>query len=211
MATVSNDWDVRHRASEGTIPDAAGFLRELLPVLPRGPAIDLACGTGRHTLLLAERHQPITAVDRSPVALEILEERARAKGYAVSNGHFSGAIAPSLTGTTLIRADLEASTLQANSFDLILCTSYLQRTLFQEMAGALLPGGMLLMETYTTAQLAFANGPRRPEHLLNPGELRLAFPSLQVLFYRELRAGQGIASLLARKTGHCRIIYGENQ
>jgi SAM-dependent methyltransferase len=199
MATASNDWDVKHRASVGTIPDAAGFLRELLPVLPHGPAIDLACGTGRHTLLLAERHQPITAVDRSPIALEILEERGLAKGLAVSHGNSSGPIAPSLTGTTLICADLEASFLQKDSFTLVVCINYLQRTLFRQMARALLPGGMLLMETYTTAQLAFANGPRSLEHLLNPGELRLAFSSLEVLFYRELRAGQGIASLLARK------------
>jgi hypothetical protein len=31
-----------------------------------------------------------------------------------------------------------------------------------------------------------------------------AFPSLELVFYRELRAGQGIATLLAQKAGHVR-------
>jgi hypothetical protein len=58
----------------------------------------------------------------------------------------------------------------------------------------------VLFETFTRAQLDFAGGPRNPAHLLDLGELRNAFPRLAVLFYRELRAGQGIASLVARKT-----------
>jgi hypothetical protein len=58
---------------------------------------------------------------------------------------------------------------------------------------------MLLFETYTKAQLDFSGGPRNPAHLLDKGELRRAFPELQTVFYRELRAEQGIASLAARK------------
>jgi len=58
------------------------------------------------------------------------------------------------------------------------------------------------METFTSAQLEFAGGPRNPAYLLETGELRDAFPGLRVLFYRELRAGQGIASLIARKRGN---------
>jgi hypothetical protein len=62
---------------------------------------------------------------------------------------------------------------------------------------------MLLFETYTKAQLDFPGGPRNPAHLLDKGELRKAFPELQTVFYRELRAEQGIASLAARKPqGH---------
>jgi hypothetical protein len=67
------------------------------------------------------------------------------------------------------------------------------------MARALRPDGVLMFETYTRAQLEFAGGPRNPAYLLETGELREAFPELRVVFYRELRAGQGIASLLAQK------------
>ncbi len=102
-------------------------------------------------------------------------------------------------GLDLIQANLEEMQLPERRFDLIICIQYLQRSLFPQMVRALRPDGVLLMETFTRAQLEFAGGPRNPAYLLETGELREAFPSLCVLFYRELRAGQGIASLLAQK------------
>jgi SAM-dependent methyltransferase len=102
-------------------------------------------------------------------------------------------------GIELVQADLESGTLPLQAFDLILCIQYLQRSLFPQMTHALRAGGVLLFETFTRAQLEFNDGPRNPTYLLESGELREAFPELRVLFYRELRAGQGIASLLAQK------------
>jgi SAM-dependent methyltransferase len=102
-------------------------------------------------------------------------------------------------GIRLIQANLEEIRLPEAAFDLILCLQYLQRSLFAQVARALKPGGMLLFETFTRAQLNYSGGPRNPAHLLEPGELRTAFPELNVLFYRELNAGQGIASLVAQK------------
>jgi SAM-dependent methyltransferase len=102
-------------------------------------------------------------------------------------------------GIDLLPADLEKIHLPEHSYDLIVCLRYLQRSLFSQIARALRPGGMLLYETFTRAQLDFEGGPKDPAHLLKPGELREAFPELCVLFYRELRAGQGIASLAAQK------------
>jgi len=102
-------------------------------------------------------------------------------------------------GLELTQADLERTHLPERSYDLILCIQYLQRSLFPQMARGLRSGGVLLFETYTRAQLEYAGGPRNPAYLLETGELREAFPELRVLFYRELRAGQGIASLVARK------------
>jgi hypothetical protein len=58
---------------------------------------------------------------------------------------------------------------------------------------------MLLFETFTQAQLNYAGGPHNAAYLLDPGELRTSFPELHVLFYRELCAGQGIASLVAER------------
>ena len=103
-------------------------------------------------------------------------------------------------GIDVLQADLERISLPEQSFDVVLCIQYLQRSLFPQISDALRPGGVLLFETFTRAQLEFAGGPRNPEHLLETGELHSAFPRLRVLFYRELRAGQGIASLLAQKT-----------
>jgi tellurite methyltransferase len=199
-ASNLSEWDERHRtAARGALAEPASFVLELLPLLPRGPALDLACGTGRHTLLLSARRQHVTAIDGSSVALDLLEERARASNQAVRRADNSTTIAASHHGIELVEADLEQTILPASSFALILCVQYLQRSLFPSIEQALVPGGMLLFESYTRAQLDFAGGPRNPEYLLGLGELRVAFPSLRLLFYRELRAGKGIASLISQK------------
>jgi tellurite methyltransferase len=199
-SNAPSDWDVRHRAAaQQVFAEPASFVRELLPLLPRGPALDLACGAGRHTLLLAARRQNVTAVDNSIAGLDILERRAQAAGLPVSHVRNSETIIASRHGIDLFHADLEGAVLPADSFALVLCVQYLQRSLFGQIARSLAPGGMLLFETYTLAQLEFPGGPKNPEHLLEQGELRTAFPTLRLLFYRELRAGKGIASLIAQK------------
>ncbi|MGQ9836494.1 MAG: class I SAM-dependent methyltransferase [Cyanobacteriota bacterium] len=43
--------------------------------LCRGRVLDIGAGTGRHALLLQERGLSVWALDRSPVALQIMEER----------------------------------------------------------------------------------------------------------------------------------------
>jgi tellurite methyltransferase len=203
MPSNLSKWDAKHRAAaENEAAETASIVRELLPLLPHGPALDLACGTGRHALLLAARNQPVTAVDGSNVALEILAERARAAHLAVDL-----AAGPEITAETrpqhirIVRSDLETAILPEKSFALILCIHYLQGSLHPQIERALLPGGTLVFETYTRAQLEFAGGPRDPAFLLESGELRSAFPSLELLFHRELRAGQGIATLVAQRAG----------
>jgi SAM-dependent methyltransferase len=201
MPYSQSDWDAKYRlVAEAAPSEPASIVRELLPLLPLGPALDIACGTGRHALILAARGQPVTAVDFSGVALGVLEARARSMGAPVRRSEsLREGGRPQKGGLELIHADLERIRLPERGYDLILCTQYLQRDLFQQMARALRPNGVLLMETFTRAQLEFAGGPRNPAYLLENGELREAFPELRVLFYRELRAGQGIASLLAKK------------
>jgi tellurite methyltransferase len=200
MPASTSEWDTKHRAAAGVSPaEPADFLSELLPLLPLGPALDLACGTGRHTLLLASRKQMVTAVDSSRVALEILEQRAFDLHCAATHIKRPAQIANRWRGIQLWEADLEKVNLPAEAFSLVVCVNYLQRSLFSQIESTLTPGGMLLFETYTVAQLDFEGGPRNPNYLLEPGELRTAFPSLRHLFYRELRAGKGIASLIAQK------------
>ncbi len=203
MPASQFDWDAKHRlAAEAPPSEPASIVSELLPLLPAGPALDLACGAGRHALFLAARGQHVTAVDFSSVALVTLETRARGTHTPVRRSSSIPATGRHLRGgLELIQANLEEAQLPQRRFDLIVCVQYLQRSLFSQMARALRPNGVLLMETFTRAQLEYAGGPRNPEYLLKAGELREAFPELCVLFYRELRAGQGIASLVAKKRG----------
>jgi tellurite methyltransferase len=200
------EWDGKHRvAANNGLAEPASIVRELLPLLPNGPALDLACGTGRHSLLLAEASHPVTAVDGSSVALDILAERARAQDFEIHHSNKREIEAENRNRhIRLAGTDLERAVLPTKSFAVILCIHYLQRSLHLQIEHALAPGGMLVFETYTLPQLEFAQGPHNPAFLLETGELRGAFPSLELVFYRELRAGQGIATLVAQKPGHTR-------
>jgi len=200
MLHSQSEWDAKHRlAAEAPPSEPASIVRELLPLLPSGPALDIACGTGRHCLFLAARGQHVTAADYSGVGLDILETRARSQqvpwkrrdGFHAASRHLHG-------GLELVQINLEKAQLPERCYDLILCVQYLQRSLFPQMVRALRPDGVLLMETFTKAQMEFSGGPRNPAYLLETGELREAFPELRVVFYRELRAGVGIASLVAK-------------
>ena len=201
MPTSQSEWDDKHRlAMEMAVAEPVGILREILPLLPAGPVLDLACGTGRNALFLAENGRLVTAVDWSAVALEAMAARAIENKIPVRRiERLDVSKHPRGPGLELLQADLEQIKLPKESYDAILCIRYLQRTLFPQISRALRPEGVLLYETYTLAQLDFDGGPRDPAHLLQQGELRNAFPELSVIFCRELRAGQGIASLVAKR------------
>jgi len=201
MSSSQADWDAKHSlAAETPLSEPASIVRELLPLLPTGPALDIACGTGRNALFLAARGRHVAAVDFSTVALDILEARARRMHVPVRRARSLHDVhGTHRRGLELLQTDLERTHLPPHAYDLIVCVQFLQRSLFLQITSALRPNGVLLLETYTRAQLEFPGGPRNPAYLLEIGELREAFPSLCVLFYRELRAGQGIASLVARK------------
>jgi tellurite methyltransferase len=200
MPANVTEWDARHReAAQNSPTEPASIVSEWLPMLPNGPALDLACGTGRHTLLLAAQGLSVTAIDWSKAALDILEDRARKAKLRLCREDSAGLTNSPARGIRLVLANLEETRLPPTSFSLILCLQYLQRFIFSQLVSALHPGGVLLFETFTRAQLNYAGGPRNPAYLLEPGELRTAFPELHILFYRELNAGQGIASLVAQK------------
>jgi SAM-dependent methyltransferase len=201
MPFSQSEWDAKHSLAAKEVAEVpAGILCELLPLLPAGAALDLACGSGRNALFLAEHGRHVTAVDWSAAALDILEEHAQARKIPVRRiQRFEESRHSGRAGIDLLHANLETVELPTNRYALILCVRYLQRSLFPQICRALRAGGMLLFETYTKAQLDFSGGPRDPAHLLHNGELRRAFPELEVVFYRELRAEQGIASFAARK------------
>lgn len=196
------EWDAKYRdaADPHAATEPAPIVAELLPLLPRGAALDLACGAGRHAVLLAAQGRSVTGVDASAAALEIAEGRARSAGIrARRTKHIGKPHHASVGELELVQSDLESASLPEASFDVILCVQYLQRSLFPQMERSLRPGGMLVFETFTRAHLEFGVGPRNPEFLLESHELRNAFPGLRTVFYRELRAGKGIASLLAQR------------
>ena len=154
--------------------------------LPRaGEALDIACGSGRHAIWLAESGLTTTAVDRDAVAMELLSQEAARRGLAL-----------------LAKVvDLESGQpfLEANSFDVIVGVHYLHRALFPALVAALRPGGVLVYETFTRAQAARGK-PTNPAFLLEPGELMTLVRPLEILAYREGDFdGRMVASVVARR------------
>lgn len=183
-------------------PEPSAILTQVLPLMTRGHALDLACGNGRNALFLAMHGWNVTGIDASYSALQQAEAAAKSNGIKVSMKQSAKDLFPEgkpVSRIVFVEADLEKLPIPKRQFHLIVCIKYLQRSLFSAIEEALLPGGFLLYETFTRAQLLFPTGPRNPAYLLESGELRVAFPALVSIFSREMCAGKGIATLLARK------------
>lgn len=175
-------------AFQGAGPSEApsSWLLENRDLLPRAArTLDVACGRGRHALLLAAAGFPVLAVDRDAALIDAL--RATAERLELS-----------------LRAevrDLETGTadLGSGEYDLVLVFNYLHRPLFPALARALAPGGLLLYETFTVEQ-ARRGKPTNPDFLLLPGELREKVAPLVVLREREGEfEGRMVAGVAARK------------
>lgn len=159
-------WDARYR-----LPDYAGtqaprrFLVENAALLPtRGLALDVAMGMGGSAGFLLERGLRVIGVDISSVAVRAAKAR--------------------LPALAAVIADLTRFSLPPESLDVILNFYYLDRALWPLFQRALRPGGLLFVETLTTAMLAAR--PDLPlDFLLETGELRQAFNPFHLLAYRE--------------------------
>jgi 2-polyprenyl-3-methyl-5-hydroxy-6-metoxy-1,4-benzoquinol methylase len=163
--------------------DPIPFLMDHVDLLPKGPALDLAMGEGRNGVFLATKGFQVTGVDISEAGFKKARALASEKGVKL----------------TTVVADLEQYTIPPSSYDVIICTYFLQRDLFPKITAALKPGGMVLIETYTVDHLQY-----RPKFnrtfLLERNELLTLLPGLRVLRYQEVDTGDAtFASILAQK------------
>src|SRR5262245_66612173 len=77
------NWDNRYRAGEHINDQPHPLITKFASKLSSGRALDIACGTGRHALWLAERGWRVTAVDSSPTAVQILQEHGRERAVHI--------------------------------------------------------------------------------------------------------------------------------
>lgn len=180
-------WDRRFSGSDfiyGTEP--AGFLADNVELLPaKGRALDVAAGEGRNAVFLARHGLEVEAVDISEVGLEKAQRLADAAGVTIRT----------------IVADLEDYSIPKQRYDVVVVINYLERDLIDDLKSALRPGGLVIYETYTVAQLDIPEAHHlRREYLLEPGELRTMFEEFEILEYTETADDhEAVASLIARK------------
>ena len=155
-------------------------------LLPRGgKVLDVACGRGRHALLLANSGFSVTALDRPP-AIDQLREQAEQMGVSIS-----------------ARAlDLETDpppSLGSRKYDAVLVFNYLHRPLIPAIKEAVEPGGLIFYETFTTRQ-AERGHPTNPDFLLKDGELTQLMSPFAILRAREGEFdGRFISSVVAKR------------
>lgn len=120
-----------------------------------GTVLDVACGFGRHSRLLAGLGHAVEAVDRDPEALAGLS---------------------AVPGVTVRQADLEGGPwpYADRRFAGIVVCNYLHRPLFPLLIAALAEGGVLIYETFMAGNERFGR-PSNPEFLLRPDELLEVF------------------------------------
>lgn len=144
------------------------LLDEWLERLPRGRALDLACGAGRNALHLARAGYQVDAMDISSVALDRAAAKASELGLSVN----------------WINVDLDDAELSPESYDLVVVARYVNRALTESLMGCMRDGGYLLYEQHLRTYRQ-VDGPRSQSFRLAPNELLHMFSSLRVLYYRE--------------------------
>lgn len=153
-------------------------------LLPRGgQVLDVACGRGRHALLLASAGFDVHAIDRDAAAVQFVRETAERLGLSLS--------------CEVVDLETDPPPVLPGPCDAILVFNYLHRPLMPALRAALRPGGRLFYETFTTRQ-AERGHPKNPAFLLNAGELAALVAPLPVLRSREGEFdGRFVASVVA--------------
>jgi hypothetical protein len=98
--------------------------------------------------------------------------------------------------------DLEKKNfLKENSYDVITCFNYLQRSLIPAIKEGVRPGGLIVYETYIVDQARFGR-PTNPDYLLTYNELLLLFIDFRCLRYHEgiIEDKKAVAGIIAQKT-----------
>lgn len=190
MSDLQDKWNARWRDKAAALDwQADPWLQRVLPLLPPGRLLDVACGSGRNAMFLAEHGFTVTAVDLSQEALALLDQEAARRGLAIETR----------------QVDLEADPLlPVGPFDLVIAFFYLHRPLLPLLKALLRPGGLMVLRTFSCAG-PFPGGPGNPDFVLNPGELLELFRDWEILCHEEgLEAshkGGSLAGVVARCPG----------
>ncbi len=177
-------WEARYR--EGAYAERkqpSGWLTEWAAAAPPGRALDVACGSGRNALHLAQLGFDVTGVDVAPTALAQAAAAAAARGLAA----------------TWLERDLDDGLGIAGEFAFIAMIRYVDQALLRQLGGRLAPGGVLVVEEHlqTTQDVG---GPRNPVFRVAPGALLEAAAGLDVLHHWEgvTADPDGVVMALAR-------------
>lgn len=170
-------WDVRYSDPEyvyGTAPN--DFLVSVAAQIPKGKVLSLAEGEGRNAVYLAELGYKVLGVDASAVGLGKAQRLANERDVTIE---------------TRV-ADLATFNIEPEAWDAVVSIfchlpSGIRGSVHRKIVAGLRPGGVLVLEAYTPAQLALkTGGPPTEDMLMTLDKLRIELEGLQIIHAREL-------------------------
>lgn len=165
-------------ATTSPLPPPSPWVKRCAALItPGGRVLDVACGRGRHSDMLAAAGHAVTAIDRD---ISRLTPRP---------------------GVETIEADLEDGSpwpLAGRGFDCVVVTNYLHRPLLPVLIDSLNANGVLIYETFAIGNEQFGS-PRNPDFLLRDGELLEAVAGkLLVIAYEAGRINDPAPAIVQR-------------
>ncbi|WP_345779700.1 class I SAM-dependent methyltransferase [Haloplanus halobius] len=171
MSDDRERWNETYRTDEEfELPDdPIPALQSRIETLPAGRALDVATGTGRNALFLAETGYDVDAVDVSDAALERAERAGEARGVDVN----------------WIRSDIADFAFEESAYDVIAVSFFAALDRLPDIKEALAPGGVLVYEHHLRSSDPIDMGPSTDRYRFRANDLLRACLDLTILDYRE--------------------------
>lgn len=166
-------WDAKYlKKPRLLVPRYASIhLQKYIDEVKKGKVLDLACGSGRNTLFLAQNGFEVDALDIAQIALDALRTQLKAENLS------------HLVDTKLI--DLDSFSQTDDKYNLILMCNFLDRKLLQKTKQTLNKDGIFIVETYMLDDENEKEDSNKI-YLLEKNELKKIFSdSYEILFYDE--------------------------
>jgi len=161
-------WDQRYAEGSYQKNNPVTLVEDWLPKLPVGRALDVACGAGRNSILLAQAGYQVDAIDISRVGLNQARQKAEDQGLSIN----------------WIEQDLDQPYPFATDYDLIIVMWFVNLGLISTLCDCLATGGYLLCEEHLITDQEVI-GPTSLNFRVAPGVLREAVSGDDVLLYEE--------------------------
>ena len=194
------DWDERFRTGQyPQDPEPSEMLRRYLDAMPDGRALDIAAGTGRNAVFLAEQGYRVDALDGSIAGLEITRKRAAERDAA--------------DRLELIQADVPSYAFPSETYDLVTISFYRAIDRFSDIKDSLRDGGVIYVEHHLRSSEPVSSGPSGDRYRFAANELLHSMLDLTVLGYEERTESRpdgrtsAVARVVARMTSGPRQLY----
>jgi SAM-dependent methyltransferase len=165
-------WDERFASgSYPDDPDPSPVLQRYVESFPEGRALDIAAGTGRNAVFLAEQGYEVDALDQSREGLRIARETAAERGVA--------------DRLQCIQADAQEYAFPESTYAAVTISFYRAVDQFPDVKEALAPGGVLFVQHHLRSDDDYEVGPSTDRYRFASNELLHACLDLTVLHYSE--------------------------